>query len=108
VFDFELHDDWKVISENGVVHVLKCTFQPDYPLITDGWDLFKTFYHLPNSVEVVLCYHGDRCFSIKSIKRIDYYAELLPFHSRCCNIKETEHFEVVMGAGDVLGMTLVK
>jgi hypothetical protein len=108
VFDFELHDDWKVISEDGVVHVLKCIFQAEYPLITDGWDLFKSYYHLPNSVEVVLCYHGNRYFSIKSIKRIDDFSELLPFHSRCCDPKQTDNFQVVMGLGDVFRIKLVK
>jgi hypothetical protein len=97
-----------VVSEDGVVDMLECILQPDFPLISNGWDLFKTYYHLPNSVEVALSYHGDRCFSIKSIKRIDYCTELLPFHSRCCNSMDTDTFEVVMAHGVVYENKLVK
>ncbi|KAK2368993.1 proteasome endopeptidase complex [Trifolium repens] len=39
-FRSELLEDWKVVSEDGVVHMLECIFQPDFPLISNG-DAFK-------------------------------------------------------------------
>jgi hypothetical protein len=85
-------------------------FNKDYefPLITRGWNDFKTVNNLPDNVEVKLNYHSPRLSSIHSYKPISSAAEIPPFFSRSTKPLETEYFDIVLSDDNIVSNQVVK
>jgi hypothetical protein len=97
----ELPENWKIINENGLTHLLTFNCHKTFPLLSEGWDSFADFYHPPGNVEIIFSYHGSGFFGVKSIKRITACCEIPPFHSRNMFDPDAALFEIQLGGGNV-------
>jgi hypothetical protein len=64
----ELPENWKIINENGLTHLLTFNCHKTFPLLSEGWSLFADFYHPPGNVEIIFSYHGSGFFWSKIYK----------------------------------------
>ncbi|KAK2436221.1 hypothetical protein QL285_021225 [Trifolium repens] len=102
----DLIGDWMILSEHGAQHLLKFNSHKIFPLLTDGWNTFARFYHLPGNVCIIFSYHGSKCFGVKSIERITSCDEILPFHSRDIHGPNVALFEIQMTPENIKKKTL--
>ncbi|KAK2422431.1 hypothetical protein QL285_032965 [Trifolium repens] len=102
----DLIGDWMILSEHGAQHLLKFNSHKIFPLLTDGWNTFARFSHLPRNVCIIFSYHGSKCFGVKSIERITSCDEILPFHSRDIHGPNVALFEIQMTPENIKKKTL--
>ncbi|KAK2356831.1 hypothetical protein QL285_094154 [Trifolium repens] len=101
----QLNGYWKVHNNDTDFHKLKFNNNYDNPLIAQGWNEFKDFHEMPESVEIELIYHGNNVFEVLQFKQLITDNEIQPFqfetcteipafHSRSIEPEKTVFFEI--------------
>jgi hypothetical protein len=99
---------WHVLNNTGDMSHLIFNKDLEFPLITRGWNDFKTVNNLPDNVEVKLNYYNPTVFTIHSYKPILSAAEMPPSFSRSTKPLETKFFDIVLTADNIVSNQLVK
>jgi len=107
-FTEDFNDKWNIFTQEGTIISLELNKFFYNPTITNGWNVLKQYYNLPNNVYVQFAYYGMNIFKVVGFHVVTCLLQLPPFHTRCFRQNESKYFDMKLWGSGLKKNNMVK